>query len=102
MSTHGDGGKGSSRRVENTQAVRDGWDRIFGAKGVKAVSQEIKEHEMIYDEHENEHFEEDHEDETDVNECPVCRGHLCVTGTGMYLFCDTCGHREELDHDYDD
>ncbi len=94
MSTHGDGGKGSSRRVENTQAVRDGWDRIFGRKSAG------KKEPMI-DNDEDEHFEEDYEDETEERECPVCRGHLCVTGTGMYLFCDTCGHREELDHDYD-
>ena len=89
--THGDGGKGSSRRVENSQAVRDGWDRIFGNK---------KQDEPMIDDDDNEDFNEDY-DETDVEECPVCRGQMAITGTKMYLFCDTCGHREEVDHDYD-
>jgi len=89
MSTHGDGGKGSGRRNENSQAVRDGWDRIFGAK------------KMNDDYEEDDQQEEEEYDETEGRSCPVCRGDLVVTATGMYLFCDTCGHREELvDDDY--
>jgi hypothetical protein len=77
---HGDGGKGSGRRVENSQAVRDGW-------------------EMIDDDYEDEQEEHEHDDDEGYP-CPVCRGDMAVTGTGMYWFCDTCGHREELEHDY--
>jgi len=32
MSKQLDGGKGSARRKEDSQAVRDNWDRIFGKK----------------------------------------------------------------------
>ena len=83
-----DGGKGSVRRNEDNDAYRNNYDAIFGKKTM------MNEH----DEHED--FEEDY-DETDAEECPVCRGQLVLTGTKMYLFCDTCGHREEVDHDCD-
>jgi hypothetical protein len=33
MSRVSDGGKGSARRKEDAQVVRDNWDRIFGKKG---------------------------------------------------------------------
>ena len=32
MTSKWHGGKGSGRRNEDLQAVRDGWDRIFGNK----------------------------------------------------------------------
>jgi hypothetical protein len=88
---HGDGGKGSGRRNEDSQAVRDGWDRIFGNK---------KEQQTMNDDYEHDDDEtiEDFEDD-EGRICPVCRGHMVVTATGMYMFCDTCGHREELDND---
>lgn len=90
MSTHGDGGKGSGRRVENSQAVRDNWDLIFG-KGKTAMNEEFDDDEQL----------EEEIDETEGYPCPICRGDMVVTATGMYLFCDTCGHREELvDDDY--
>lgn len=102
MSTHGDGGKGSGRRVENSQAVRDNWDKIFGAKAQVSspLAAGLTEKEtMMNDEYEDE-THEDYEDD-DGRMCPVCRGDMVVTATGMYLFCDTCGHREELvDDDY--
>ena len=81
-----DGGKGSVRRNEDNDAYRNNFDNIFRKKTP-----------MIEHEHEHEHDF----DETEERECPVCRGQLTATGTGMYLFCDTCGHREELiDDDY--
>jgi hypothetical protein len=83
-----DGGKGSVRRNEDNEAYRNNFDNIF------------RKNKPMIDEHDNEDFNEDY-DETDVEECPVCRGQLVLTGTKMYLFCDTCGHREEVDHDYD-
>lgn len=82
-----DGGKGSVRRNEDNDAYRNNYDAIFGRKGKQTMN-----------EHEQEDFQEDFDD-TDVEECPVCRGQLVMTGTKMYLFCDTCGHREEVDHD---
>ena len=74
MSSHSDGGKGSARRKEDSQAVRDNWDRIFGKKK--------EETPMIDDEH-----IEDDEDEYDY--CHVCSG----SGEGMYdgSSCHACG-----------
>ena len=83
--THGDGGKGSGRRKEDASKVRDNWDLIFGKK------QPMNEHD------DDETIEDFEDDEGRI--CPVCRGHMAVTATGMYMFCDTCGHREELDND---
>jgi tRNA(Ile2) C34 agmatinyltransferase TiaS len=51
------------------------------------------------DEHDEHEETNDDYDEDGGRICPVCRGDMVVTGTGMYLFCDTCGHREELDND---
>ncbi len=74
---HGDGGKGSGRRVENSQAVRDGWDRIFGKK------QEVKE--MIDDDdYEDEHEEEHEHDDT----CTWCGG--CGEGDYDGAACRKC------------
>jgi len=42
--THGDGGKGSSRRKENVRAVSDNWDKIFGGKKQKKEQQTMNEH----------------------------------------------------------
>lgn len=77
MSTHGDGGKGSARRKEDSQAVRDNWDRIFGKKDDKPM----------IDEHED---NEDYTDEIDEYDyCHVCSG----SGEGMYdgSSCHACG-----------
>jgi DnaJ-class molecular chaperone len=71
-----DGGKGSGRRKEDAQAVRDNWDRIFGNK---------KDTPMI-DEEDN----EDYTDEIDEYDyCHVCSG----SGEGMYdgSSCHACG-----------
>jgi len=69
-----DGGKGSARRKEDSQAVRDNWDRIFGKK----------ETPMIDDDN------EDYTDEIDeLDYCHVCNG----SGEGMYdgSSCYHCG-----------
>jgi hypothetical protein len=77
MSSHSDGGKGSARRKEDAQAVRDNWDRIFGKK----------EETPMIDEHED---NEDYTDEIDEYDyCHVCSG----SGEGMYdgSSCRACG-----------
>jgi len=90
MSTHGDGGKGSGRRKEDASKIRDNWDLIFKPKG-----KTMNEHDSENDETSNDY------DDDGGRICPICRGDMVVTATGMYLFCDTCGHREELiDDDY--
>jgi len=91
MSTHGDGGKGSGRRKEDASKIRDNWDLIFKPKG-----KTMNEHE----EHDHDETNNDYDDDGG-RICPICRGDMVVTATGMYLFCDNCGHREELiDDDY--
>ena len=43
MSTHGDGGKGSSPRpIPDPQKFRDNWDAIFGRKPEKPKEEEQK------------------------------------------------------------
>ena len=88
MTSEWHGGKGSGRRNEDVSKINENWDRIFGAKKQKE-QQTMNEHED---------FEESNEDYDDDGGriCPVCRGDMVVTGRGLYLFCDTCGHREEL------
>jgi hypothetical protein len=97
MSTHGDGGKGSARRNEDVSKINENWDRIFGGN----KKQNKKEQQTMNDEYEHDDETEDtgEYDDDGGRICPVCRGDMVVTGTGMYLFCDTCGHREELEND---
>jgi hypothetical protein len=92
-----DGGKGSARRKEDAQAVRDNWDRIFGSKGTKAVSQEIKEHEMIRDDDPQERSDEDYErsedytddiDDSMQEDCSLCGG--CGEGNYDGASCRRC------------
>ena len=91
MTSEWHGGKGSGRRNEDVSKINENWDRIFGRK----PADKKKETPMM---NEHEDFEESNEDydEDGGRICPVCRGDMVVTGTGLYLFCDTCGHREEL------
>ncbi len=42
--THSDGGKGSARRKENTQAILNNWDLIFGKKSDTIEQQPKEEH----------------------------------------------------------
>ena len=80
-----DGGKGSVRRNEDNDAYRNNYDSIFRKKTT------MNEHE----------HDDDSYDDTDCRECPVCGGQLVVTDSRMYLFCDTCGHREDIKADDD-
>jgi hypothetical protein len=72
-----DGGKGSARRKENSQAVRDNWDLIFGNK---------KDAPMI-DEEDNEDYTDDIDDSMD-EECSWCGG--CGEGDYDGASCRRC------------
>lgn len=71
-----DGGKGSARRKEDAQAVRDNWDRIFGKKD-KPMND--------YDD------EEDYTDDIDDSmqeDCSLCGG--CGEGNYDGASCRRC------------
>ena len=93
--SHGDGGKGSGRRNEDVSKINENWDRIFGSK----VRSKTMDNYKCDNEHDEEIEDTGEYDDDGGRICPVCRGDMVVTATGMYLFCDTCGHREELDRD---
>lgn len=81
-----DGGKGSVRRNEDTEAYRNNFDNIF--------RKDKKEPEMIED-----HEEHDHDDEEWT--CDVCGGPMYRQAHWNYAQCDDCGARQELiDDDY--
>lgn len=75
MSKLSDGGKGSARRKEDAQAVRDNWDRIFGKKEDKP---------MIEDDEDN--IEQDDEEYDDT--CTWCGG--CGEGDYDGASCRNC------------
>jgi hypothetical protein len=75
MSRQLDGGKGSARRKEDSQAVRDNWDRIFGKKDDKP---------MIDDDEDNiEQYDEEYDDT-----CTWCGG--CGEGDYDGASCRNC------------
>ena len=76
--THGDGGKGSSRRKEDVSKVRDNWDLIFGSKK-KQKEEQVME------------FNEDGD-----TICPQCGTEMSATEHGQWLHCDICGHTEDF------
>ena len=78
MSTHGDGGKGSSRRKEDASKVRDNWDLIFKPKKDTAM--------------------EDYDDEGEVI-CTICGTEMSPTEHGRWLHCDVCGNTRDFDED---
>jgi hypothetical protein len=84
-----DGGKGSARRKEDAQAVRDNWDRIFGGN-------KMNEHEDE-DDIDNELDERDHEDSEWT--CDRCGGPMYKQPHWCYARCDDCGARQELIND---
>jgi hypothetical protein len=84
-----DGGKGSARRKEDSQAVRDGWDRIFGGNKMN----EHDEDDIDNDEHD----EHDHEDAEWT--CDRCGGPMYRQLHWGYARCDDCGKRQELIND---
>jgi hypothetical protein len=85
-----DGGKGSSRRKEDAQAVRDNWDRIFGGN-------KMNEH----DEDDNDDIDNDEHDHEDDGEwtCDRCGGPMYRQPHWGYARCDDCGARQELIND---
>lgn len=82
-----DGGKGSARRKEDSQAVRDGWDRIFGAKKDTPMND--------YDDDEQQHEYIDEDGWT----CDVCGGPMYSAPHWKYGQCDDCGATQELIND---
>lgn len=91
-----DGGKGSVRRNEDTEAYRNNWDNIFGAKAPKssptAAGQETeKDKEPM--------IEQDHEDDHD-DTCSWCGG--CGEGDYDGAACRKCGGTGVEPYDNDD
>jgi hypothetical protein len=86
-----DGGKGSARRKEDAQAIRDNWDRIFGKKETPMIEDDEDDY---VDECSN---EERHEDEDWT--CDVCGGPMYKQPHWGYARCDDCGARQELIND---
>lgn len=76
MSRQLDGGKGSARRKEDSQAVRDNWDRIFGKKDDKPM----------IDDDDNDNIEQDDEEYDDT--CTWCGG--CGEGDYDGASCRNC------------
>ena len=94
MSAHGDGGKGSGRRVENTQAVHDNWDRIFGS----ATKNKKEKSKMdTWNQFDDEHIEQ--KDEEGEWTCDSCGGPMYRQAHWGYGQCDDCGTRQELIND---
>ena len=84
-----DGGKGSARRKEDAQAIRDNWDRIFGKKETPMI-----------DEDEDDNIDNDERDHEDSEwTCDVCGGPMYKQPHWGYARCDDCGARQELIND---
>jgi len=74
-----DGGKGSARRKEDSQAVRDNWDRIFGKKETPMIDDE--------DDIDNEDYTDDIDDSMQ-EDCSLCGG--CGEGSYDGASCRRC------------
>jgi hypothetical protein len=74
-----DGGKGSARRKEDAQAVRDNWDRIFGKKETPMIDDE--------DDIDNEGYTDDIDDSMQ-EDCSLCGG--CGEGNYDGTTCRRC------------
>lgn len=84
-----DGGKGSVRRNEDTEAYRNNYDNIFRKKDKEPM---INEHEEHYD-----------EDDGDYDwSCEACGGPMHRTEDGRHGQCDDCGRYCDLESDYGD
>lgn len=79
-----DGGKGSVRRNEDTEAYRNNFENIFGKKDKTPM---------------NEHIDDEYDEDED-HICPACNG----SGEGMYdgSTCYKCGGTGEWMNDRDD
>jgi len=91
MSTHSDGGKGSSRRKEDVSKINENWDLIFGKKGQTMNNYEEDEPQ--------ERSDEDNERSEDEWTCDVCGGPMYKQAHWNYAQCDDCGARQELIND---
>ena len=81
-----DGGKGSVRRNEDTEAYRNNFDNIFKKKEVKPM---------------NEDQHEQHDEDDSEWSCDHCGGPMYRQAHWNYAQCDDCGARQELiDDDY--
>ena len=94
-----DGGKGSGRRKENAQAVRDNWDRIFGGNKMNEHDEDDPQErsDEDYERSEDELDERDHEDSEWT--CDRCGGLMYRMLMRGYAKCDDCGARQELIND---
>lgn len=92
-----DGGKGSARRKEDSQAVRDGWDRIFGGNKMNEYDDEENDPQDLSEDYERSEDEHDHEDAEWT--CDRCGGPMYRQLHWGYARCDDCGKRQELIND---
>jgi len=83
-----DGGKGSVRRNEDTEAYRNNFDNIF--------RKDKKEEPMAEPMNEQHEYDEDEE-----WTCDVCGGPMYRQPHWNYGQCDDCGARQELENDSD-
>jgi len=87
-----DGGKGSVRRNEDSDAYRSNYDAIFGRK---------KEQQTMNTHDEDDYIEEeDIEDEEHEWSCDYCGGPMHRTENGQYGQCGDCGRYCDLESDY--
>jgi len=93
MSTHGDGGKGSSRRNEDVSKVKSNWDLIDWSV---TTSKKTKEEPKMNEDYED---TQEHDDEGEWA-CEVCGGPVYRQSHWNYAQCDDCGTRQELESDY--
>jgi len=90
-----DGGKGSTRRNEDTQKVLEGYNRIFGES---KLDRRLREEQEAMQDLEDESFEDD-----EIEDCDWCNG----TGEGRYEghSCSKCNgkgvifYTDESDYD---
>jgi len=89
--THSDGGKGSARRKEDSQAVRDNWDRIFGRKSAGKKEPMIDEDDIDNEDYTDDIDNEDYTDDIDDSmqeDCSLCGG--CGEGNYDGASCRRC------------
>jgi len=97
--SHGDGGKGSGRRKEDVNKVRDNWDLIFGAKAPESSPTAAgNKKDTTMNEHKHDDNEMDHSEEECT--CDVCGGPMYSAPHWSYGQCDDCGARQELIDDF--
>ena len=87
-----DGGKGSVRRNEDSDAYRSNYDAIFGRN--KKEQQTMNTHD------EDDYIEEDIEDEEHEWSCDYCGGPMHRTEDGRHGQCGDCGRYCDLESDY--